>query len=84
MPRWLRSVVLISSLITSFSLFLIAQEDAGRRISPENINIQMGDDRALQLLDDSSLGKDMKSFSRTKQMLSKALKGSVDSVYISP
>jgi hypothetical protein len=54
MPRWLRSVVLISSLITSFSLFLIAQEDAGRRISPENINIQMGDDRALQLLDDSA------------------------------
>jgi exocyst complex component 4 len=36
-------------------------------------------DLALQLLDDSSLGKDMDSFRRTKNMLSKALKGSVDS-----
>jgi exocyst complex component 4 len=35
-------------------------------------------DLALQLLDDSSLGKDMDSFRRTKNMLSKALKGSVD------
>jgi exocyst complex component 4 len=39
-------------------------------------------DLALQLLDDSSLGKDIKLFSRTKQMLSNALKGSVDSAYI--
>jgi hypothetical protein len=38
-------------------------------------------DLALQLLDDSSLGKDMKSFRRTKDMLSRALKGSVDSTY---
>ncbi|KAJ2919296.1 hypothetical protein MD484_g1171, partial [Candolleomyces efflorescens] len=36
---------------------------------------------ALQLLDQSSLGKDMDSFRRTKQMLSKALKGSVDKHY---
>ena len=36
-------------------------------------------DLALQLLDKSSLGKDMDSFRRTKNMLSKALKGSVDS-----
>ncbi|CCL98507.1 uncharacterized protein FIBRA_00506 [Fibroporia radiculosa] len=36
---------------------------------------------ALQLLDDSSLGKDMDSFRRTKDMLSKALKGSVDKYY---
>lgn len=36
-------------------------------------------DLALQLLDDSSLGNDMKSFRRTKQMLGQALKGSVDS-----
>ncbi|KAG6821359.1 hypothetical protein H0H93_014156 [Arthromyces matolae] len=37
-------------------------------------------DLALQLLDDSSHGKDMNSFQRTKDMLGKALKGSVDSV----
>ncbi|RXW22590.1 hypothetical protein EST38_g3261 [Candolleomyces aberdarensis] len=36
---------------------------------------------ALQLLDESSLGKDMDSFRRTKQKLSKALKGSVDKHY---
>ncbi|KAL4241814.1 Exocyst complex component Sec8 [Abortiporus biennis] len=38
-------------------------------------------DLALQLLDDSSLGKDMDSFRRTKDMLSRALKGSVDKHY---
>lgn len=37
-------------------------------------------DLALQLLDKSSLGKDMASFHRTKDMLSKGLRGSVDSV----
>jgi hypothetical protein len=39
-------------------------------------------DLALQLLDDSSLGKDMDSFRRTKEMLGRALKGSVDSALI--
>ncbi|KAJ3508842.1 hypothetical protein NLJ89_g5535 [Agrocybe chaxingu] len=38
-------------------------------------------DLALQLLDESSLGKDMDSFRRTKNMLSRALKGSVDKHY---
>ncbi|KAF8913032.1 exocyst complex component sec8 [Gymnopilus junonius] len=38
-------------------------------------------DLALQLLDKSSLGKDIESFRRTKNMLSKALKGSVDKHY---
>lgn len=38
-------------------------------------------DLALQLLDNSSLGKDMESFRRTKNTLSKALKGSVDSTF---
>lgn len=38
-------------------------------------------DLALQLLDKSSMGKDMDSFRRTKNMLSKALKGSVDKHY---
>ncbi|KAF9457349.1 Sec8 exocyst complex component-specific domain-containing protein [Collybia nuda] len=38
-------------------------------------------DLALQLLDDSSLGKDMDSFRRTKEMLGRALKGSVDKHY---
>jgi exocyst complex component 4 len=37
-------------------------------------------DLALQLLDKSSMGKDIESFRRTKNMLSKALKGSVDSM----
>ncbi|KAI0249495.1 Sec8 exocyst complex component-specific domain-containing protein [Lactifluus subvellereus] len=35
-------------------------------------------DLALQILDDSSTGKDMSTFLRTKLMLSQALKGSVD------
>ncbi|TFK86165.1 hypothetical protein K466DRAFT_493353 [Polyporus arcularius HHB13444] len=38
-------------------------------------------DLALQLLDESSLGKDMDSFRRTKDMLSRAMKGSVDKHY---
>jgi len=37
-------------------------------------------DLALQILEDSSAGKDMGSFRRTKLMLSQALKGSVDSM----
>lgn len=37
-------------------------------------------DLALQILDDSSAGKDRDSFRRTKYMLSHALKGSVDSM----
>ena len=36
-------------------------------------------DLALQLLESSSAGKDVDSFRQTKAMLSKALKGSVDS-----
>ncbi|KAH9836975.1 Sec8 exocyst complex component-specific domain-containing protein [Rhodofomes roseus] len=36
---------------------------------------------ALQLLDQSSLGKDIDSFRRTKDLLSNALKGSVDKYY---
>jgi hypothetical protein len=32
----------------------VAPQDSGWRISPENINIQLGDERALQLLDDSA------------------------------
>ncbi|KAF9527778.1 exocyst complex component sec8 [Crepidotus variabilis] len=38
-------------------------------------------DLALQLLDESALGKDMESFRNTKNMLSKALRGSVDQHY---
>ena len=40
-------------------------------------------DLALQLLDQSSLGKDIDSFRKTKNKLSKALKGSVDSMVVS-
>jgi outer membrane protein assembly factor BamB len=32
----------------------VAPQDSGWRISPEKINIRLGDDRALQLLDDSA------------------------------
>ncbi|KIY62642.1 exocyst complex component sec8 [Cylindrobasidium torrendii FP15055 ss-10] len=38
-------------------------------------------DLALQLLDDSSVGKDIDSFTQTKRMLGNALKGSVDKHY---
>ncbi|KAJ6519646.1 Sec8 exocyst complex component-specific domain-containing protein [Mycena sanguinolenta] len=38
-------------------------------------------DLALELLEENSVGKDMDSFRRTKNMLSKALKGSVDKHY---
>jgi hypothetical protein len=47
----------ISSLLlwlTAFSLYTLAQEDSGWRISPEKINIQMGSDREVQVLDDSA------------------------------
>ncbi|KAF7339799.1 Sec8 exocyst complex component specific domain-containing protein [Mycena venus] len=44
-------------------------------VDPEFNNV----DLALELLDENSVGKDMDSFRRTKNMLSKALKGSVDS-----
>ncbi|KAJ6574932.1 Sec8 exocyst complex component-specific domain-containing protein [Mycena capillaripes] len=46
-------------------------------VDPEFNNV----DLALELLDESSVGKDMDSFRRTKHMLSKALKGSVDKHY---
>ncbi|KAG6911570.1 hypothetical protein DXG01_011872 [Tephrocybe rancida] len=46
-------------------------------IDPDFNNV----DLALQLLDDSSHGKDMDSFRRTKEMLGRALKGSVDKHY---
>ncbi|KAG6830294.1 hypothetical protein H0H92_001372 [Tricholoma furcatifolium] len=46
-------------------------------IDPDFNNV----DLALQLLDDSSHGKDMDSFRRTKDMLGRALKGSVDKHY---
>ena len=36
-------------------------------------------DLALELLDESSTGKDMRSFQSTKRLLFDALKGSVDS-----
>ena len=36
-------------------------------------------DLALQLLDKSSVGKDIESFRKTKNMLSNVLRGSVDS-----
>src|SRR4029077_11632467 len=46
--------VLLLCFYAPFSASSFAQEDSGWRISPENINIQMGSDRPLQLLDDSA------------------------------
>jgi|GEM_PF-2096187 len=54
MSRRLRSAVLFLTFISITSFMLSAQEEAGWRISPEKINIQMGEDRALQVLDDSA------------------------------
>lgn len=48
----------IGVLVVGFMVFsssrLVAQEDSGWRISPEKINVQVGVDRRLQLLDDSA------------------------------
>jgi outer membrane protein assembly factor BamB len=49
-----RNIVLILTFIVLSSCKLTGQEDSGWRISPERINIQAGDDRVLQLLDDSA------------------------------
>jgi outer membrane protein assembly factor BamB len=54
MSRCLRSVALTLGVLALFTFSLLGQEDSGWRISPKDINIQMGDDRALQLLDDSA------------------------------
>ncbi len=48
------NVLRILSFIALSSFHLAGQEDSGWRISPEKINIQMGNDRVLQLLDDSA------------------------------
>jgi hypothetical protein len=57
----MRTVVLVSFVIALLSLPLAGQtqqknarEDPGWRIEPENINIQVENDRTLQLLDDSA------------------------------
>ncbi len=53
-----RTFVLILCLVIATSLSLWGQteekEDSDWRVEPEKINIQVGDDRALQLLDDSA------------------------------
>src|SRR5208283_1692314 len=49
-----RNLALILCFMALSSFQLAAQEDSGWRISPENINITMGQDRPLQLLDDSA------------------------------
>jgi outer membrane protein assembly factor BamB len=54
MSRRLRILVLLSSFIALSPFHLAGQEDSSWRISPEKINIQMEDDRILQLLDDSA------------------------------
>jgi len=58
MLRPQRTFVLIRCLVITLSLSLWGQteekEDSGWRIEPEKINIQVGDDRPLQLLDNSA------------------------------
>ena len=56
LTRWRRSLVIfpIAAVIAIFCFRLAAQEETGWRISPKDINIQMGADRPLQVLDDSA------------------------------
>lgn len=57
MFRRLRTAVLVSFVMVLPSLPLsgqVEEQDAGWRIGPEKINIQVGEDRPLQLLDDSA------------------------------
>src|SRR5205809_7457700 len=56
LTRWRRSLVIVLiSLVIVISCFrLAAQGELGWRISPQNINIETGADRLLQVLDDSA------------------------------
>jgi hypothetical protein len=54
MGRSLRSTALAAGLVAFSFGQLAAQQDSGWRISPQHINIQVGQDRRLQALDDSS------------------------------
>jgi outer membrane protein assembly factor BamB len=54
MPCFRRNIIYLLTLIVLSSCQLAGQGDSGWRISPERINIQTGDDRALQLLDYSA------------------------------
>jgi len=54
MSRYTRRVVLTLIFIALFSFRLAAEQDYRWRISPARINIQIGEDRPLQLLDDSA------------------------------
>jgi outer membrane protein assembly factor BamB len=50
----LRIILHVAILIAVFSSRLAAQEEKDWRISPEKINVQLGADRQLQILDDSA------------------------------
>jgi outer membrane protein assembly factor BamB len=54
MPRPIRHCVLLLSCVALSVFPLRAQENSGWRISPEKINIQVGADRRLQVLDESA------------------------------
>jgi outer membrane protein assembly factor BamB len=54
MGKHLRVVFLILGLVVVSPSHLVSQQDSGWHISPENINIQVGDFRRFQLLDDSA------------------------------
>jgi hypothetical protein len=49
-----RILTFVVGFVTLFPFRLIAQDGSNWRISPEKINIQVGQDRRLQLLDDSA------------------------------
>ncbi len=52
--RKCRNAFLVLGVLACSSLQLAAQDETGWRIVPMKINIQVGDDRPLQLLDDSA------------------------------
>lgn len=51
--RYSNCVIVLSIIVGSF-LIPAPQDDTGWRISPEKLNIHVGDDRPLQVLDDSA------------------------------
>ena len=54
MSGWACRTVLVSTFVALFCSPFMAQTDSGWRISPYHLNIQVGDDRYLQLLNDSA------------------------------
>jgi len=54
MPRWPRYLLLVFAFLSPSVSPLAAQGNLGWRISPENVNVIVGSDQRLQVLDDSA------------------------------